>query len=84
MARQLTDKQMSVLRFIYDYIKANDCAPALKEIAKSLGISVGLAQDRIQHLFGHGCLRKSETGDYGRYLVLTEKGILACESLGEE
>jgi Mn-dependent DtxR family transcriptional regulator len=79
MARKITDKQMQTLRFIYDYIKSNGCAPALKEIAKALGISVVLAQDRIQHLLGHGCLRKSETGDYGRNLAMTEKGILACE-----
>ena len=84
MARQLTDHQMRVLRFIYDYIKRNDCAPALKEIAKALGISVGLAQNRTQYLFGHGCLRKSETGDYGRNLALTEKGIRVCEGLSEE
>ena len=70
---------MRVLRFVYDCIKSNGCAPALKEIAKALGISVVLAQDRIQHLLGHGCLRKSETGDYGRNLALTEKGILVCE-----
>ena len=79
MARKLTDKQMSVLRFIYDYIKSNNCAPALKEIAKALGISVNLAQNRTQYLLGHGCLRKFETGQYGRSLALTEKGILACE-----
>ena len=70
---------MLVLRFIYDYIKANDCAPTKKEIAKALGISYSLAQDRTWYLFGHGCLRKSETGQYGRTLELTEKGILACE-----
>ncbi len=70
---------MQVLRFIYDYIKANDSAPALKEISKALGISVGLAQSRIENLIGHGCLRKFEAGQYGRTLALTEKGILACE-----
>ena len=70
---------MRVLRFIYDYIKSNDCAPGAKEIAKALDIPTSMAYDRIQHLFGHGCLRKSETGGYGRSLVLTEKGILVCE-----
>jgi len=79
MARKLTDKQMCVLHFIYDYIKSNDCAPAIKEIAKALGISVSVAHDRIQYLFGHGCLRKSETGQWRRSIALTEKGILACE-----
>ena len=79
MARKLTDKQMRVLRFIYDYIKSNNCAPAIKEIAKALGISYSLAQDRTQYLFGHGCLRKSETGQWRRSIALTEKGILACE-----
>ncbi len=70
---------MQVLRFIYDYIKSNDCAPAIKEIAKALDIPVSAAHDRIQHLFGHGCLRKSEISRYGRNIALTEKGILACE-----
>ncbi len=79
MARQLTDQQMRVLRFIYDYIKINDCAPAIKDIAKALGISYSLAQDRTQYLFGHGCLRKFEIGQWGRNIALTEKGILACE-----
>ena len=79
MARRLTDKQMRVLHFIYDYIKSNDCAPAIKEIAKALSISYSLAQDRTQYLFGHGCLRKSETGQWRRSIALTEKGILACE-----
>jgi len=79
MERQLTDKQMRTLRFIYDYIKSNGCAPALKEIAKALGISVNLAQNRTQYLLGHGCLRKFETGQYGRTLELTEKGISVCE-----
>ena len=79
MARKLTDKQMLVLRFIYDYIKSNDCAPAIKEIAKALDIPVSAAHDRIQHLFGHGCLRKSEIGQWRRNVALTEKGILACE-----
>ena len=75
---------MSVLRFIYDYIKSNDCAPTLKEIAKALGISVTIAQSRTQYLFGHGCLRKTETGQWRRNIALTEKGILACENSGEE
>ena len=83
MVRQLTDHQMRVLRFIYDYIKTNGCAPALKEIAKALGISVNLAQNRTQYLLGHGCLRKFETGQYGRTLTLTEKGTLACESFND-
>jgi len=79
MTRQLTDKQMRVLRFIYDYIKSNDCAPTRKEIAKALGISYSLAQDRTHHLFGYGYLRESETRQYGRNIALTEKGVLACE-----
>ena len=70
---------MQTLRFIYDYIKTNDCAPASKEIAKALDIPTNMAYDRIQHLFGHGCLRKSETGRYRHSLALTEKGILTCE-----
>ena len=70
---------MQVLRFIYDYIKSNDCAPAMKEIAKALGIPYSLARDRICSLLGFGCLRRDETGPYGRNIALTEKGILACE-----
>ncbi len=84
MARKLTDKQMRVLRFIYDYIKTNNCAPALKEIAKALGISVNLAQSRRHYLIGHDCLRKSETAEYGRRIALTEKGVSLCESFNEE
>ena len=79
MVRQLTDKQMSVLRFIYDYIKSNGCAPAVKEVAEGMGITYTLAQDRTQMLFGHGCLRKFGPEQWNRNVSLTEKGILACE-----
>ncbi len=61
--------------------------PELKEsktaIAKALGISLATAYDRIQQLFGHGCLRKSETEEYGRNIALTEKGISLCESFND-
>ncbi len=70
---------MLVLRFVYDYIKSNDCAPTRKEIAKALDIPISIVYDRIMHLFGHGCLRESETEQRGRNIALTEKGILACE-----
>jgi Mn-dependent DtxR family transcriptional regulator len=80
MARQITDKQMCVLRFIYDYIKSNDCAPKRKEIAKALDIPISLAYDRVMHLFGYGYLRSFEAGEYGRNIALTEKGILACKA----
>ena len=78
MARKLTDKQMQTLRFIYDYIKANDCAPTMKEIKEGLGINLNAVSSLINPLIGHGCLRKSETGQWGRSIALTEKGILAC------
>jgi Mn-dependent DtxR family transcriptional regulator len=79
MERQLKDNQMRTLRFIYDYIKNNDCAPARKEVAEALGVSLSAAYDRTQHLFGHGYLRESGTRQYGRNIALTEKGIRACE-----
>ena len=75
---------MRTLRFVYDYIKSNDCAPATKEIAEALGISMSTAYERIHHLCGQGYLTRPETGKYGRYLALTSKGFLACESLSEE
>jgi len=84
MERQLTDKQMRTLRFIYDYIKSNDCAPTRKEIGEALGISLNTATNRIFYLLGYGCLRKSATGQWRRNLELTEKGIRACEGLSEE
>ena len=79
MARRITDPQMRILRFIYDYIKSNDCAPKRKEIKEALGISIGAAYDQIQGLFGRGYLRESEASQWGRNIALTEKGILACE-----
>jgi Mn-dependent DtxR family transcriptional regulator len=79
MKRQLKDKQLRTLRFIYDYIKSGDYPPTRKEIAEALGISIGTAYDRIQYLFGRGYLRESETWQCGRNIALTEKGILACE-----
>ena len=84
MERQLKDNQMRVLRFIYDYIKSNNYAPTRREIAKALGISMSTAYGRVLHLFGHGYLKESETRQWGRNIALTEKGILACESLSEE
>ena len=80
MVRRLTDKRIHTLRFIYDYIKNNGCAPTSKEIGEALGISMGVAYDRIQHLFGHGYLREPETWQWGRNIALTEKGISLCES----
>jgi Mn-dependent DtxR family transcriptional regulator len=79
MARQLTDKQMHTLRFIYDYIKNNDCAPATKEIGEALGITLTVVYDRTASLFGHGYLIKPKMERHNRNLALTEKGILACE-----
>ncbi len=79
MARQLKDTQLRTLRFVYDYIKSNDCAPTKKEITKALGICLSAAYDQIQGLFGRGYLREPEISRYGRNIVLTEKGILACE-----
>jgi SOS-response transcriptional repressor LexA len=79
MARKITDKQMLALHFIHDYIKANDCAPTTKEIAKALGISLTSTYHRVQYLFGFGYLRESETRQWGRNTALTEKGILACK-----
>jgi len=84
MERRLTDTQLLTLRFIHDYIKSNDCAPTRKEIGEALSISMSTAYDRVQHLFGYGYLRKSETMQWGHNIALTEKGTLACESLSEE
>ena len=70
---------MSVLRFIYDYIKSNDCAPTTKEIAKALSVSTSVAYGQVGHLFGYGYLREPETKQWARNIALTEQGILACE-----
>jgi Mn-dependent DtxR family transcriptional regulator len=84
MERRLTDKQMRTLRFIYDYIKANDCAPKRKEVAKVFGVCIGTAQYRISYLFDYGYLTESELSQWGRNIALTEKGIQACETLSQE
>ena len=84
MERQLTDKQMHTLRFIYDYINSNDYAPTSKEIGQALGFSSTTAHLRICYLLGHDCLRKTDTGQYGRNIELTEKGISLCESLSKK
>ncbi len=70
---------MRTLRFIYDYTKSNGCAPTMKEIAKAFDINLNTAYYRIHPLCGQDYLTRPTTGKYGRYLVLTEKGILACE-----
>ena len=79
MARQLKDKQLRTLRFIYDYIKSNDCAPTTKEIGEALGINLHTVYYRIHPLCGQGYLTRPTMGKYGRNIALTEKGILACE-----
>ena len=79
MAGQLTDIQLHTLRFIYDYIKSNGCAPTHKEIAEAFGISSTAASSRMFYIFEHDCLRKPETKKCGRNIALTEKGISACE-----
>ena len=80
MKRQLTDKQMHTLRFIYDYIKTNDCAPTSKEIGKALGISTNAAYGRVHCLFDRDYLREPKIWDIGRGIELTEKGTSICES----
>ena len=83
MERQLTDKQMHALRFIHDYIKSNGYAPTRKEIGEAFGISTTAADMRIFYILEHGYLKKSETILWGRNIVLTEKGRLACESFND-
>ncbi len=70
---------MRTLRFIYDYIKSNDCAPTTKEITEALGVSTSVAYGQVGNLFGYGYLRELEIKQWGRNIALTEKGILACE-----
>ena len=84
MARRTKEQQMHTLRFIYDYIKSNDCAPTRKEIGEALDICMSAAYYRVQHLFGYGYLRESETRQYGRNIALTEKGISVCESFSKK
>jgi len=79
MERQLKEQEMGVLRFIYDYIKSNDCAPKQKEISKAFGITITAAYYRVHLLFDYGYLREDEPSQWGRNIALTEKGILACE-----
>ena len=84
MERQLTDTQLRTLRFIYDYIKSNGCAPTQKEIGEAFGISTTAADMRIFYILEHGCLKKSATGQWRRNLELTEKGISICESFNDD
>jgi SOS-response transcriptional repressor LexA len=84
MRRKLTEKQIHTLRFIHDYIKSNGCAPTTKEIGKALGFSSSVAFSRRFYLLGYDCLRKTETGKYGRRIALTEKGISLCESFSKK
>ena len=84
MERQLTDNQMHTLRFIYDYIKSNDCAPTRKEIAEALGISTNAAYGRVHCLFVRDCLKEPETWERGRSIALTEKGVSLCESFSKK
>ncbi len=79
MAGQLKEQEMLVLRFIYDYIKSNDCAPTRKEIKEALDIPIGRANNQVNRLFVYGYLREPKTGQWRRNIALTEKGILACE-----
>ena len=79
MERQLKEQEMQALRFIYDYIKSNDCAPTIKEIAEALYASISVAYAQVGALFSYGYLRELEPGQWGRNIALTEKGILACE-----
>ena len=79
MARQLKEQEMRVLRFIYDHIKSNDCAPTRKEIAEALDIPMSPACYRVGNLFAYGYLRETEPKQWARNIALTEQGFLACE-----
>ncbi len=79
MARKTKEQEMRVLRFIYDYVKSNDCAPTRKEIKEALDITIGIANNQVNRLFVYGYLREPRAGQGRRNIALTEKGILACE-----
>ena len=58
--KELTDRQLQVLRFIQSYTDANTCPPTVRETAEYFSISLKAVQDHIAALRKKGYLSQSE------------------------
>lgn len=57
---KISEKNLSVLEYIYNYINKNGYAPSVKEIGKALNIgSTSTVQSHIERLIYFGCLTRS-------------------------
>lgn len=53
---KLTDKQLTCLKFIYDFYKKNLYYPSRREVAEVMGISPPSANQHIEYLINKGYL----------------------------
>ena len=58
--KELTERQLQVLRFIQSYTDANTCPPTVRETAEYFSISLKAVQDHIAALRKKGYLSQSE------------------------
>lgn len=57
--KQLTEKQLEILRFIRSYRQRNALAPTLEEIAKHFGVSKITVHEHLKHLELKGAIRRT-------------------------
>ncbi len=78
---QLTDKQRSVLKFIYQKVKTVNMPPTLREIAEHFGFSsTATVRDHLQALAHKGYIRLAE--GRARAIELVRKELFSVPILG--
>jgi SOS-response transcriptional repressor LexA len=88
MPKDLTNRQQEYLDFIRDYIRENESAPRLDEIARHFGVSSPTAHKALDTLQDKGYLyfgRDSYTGFYIRLIEFedTSSGVTEIHFLGD-
>jgi SOS-response transcriptional repressor LexA len=88
MPQYLTDRQQEYLDFIRDYIRENESAPRLDEIARHFSVASPTAHKALETLQDKGYLyfgRDSYTGFYIRLFELedTSSGVTEIHFLGD-
>lgn len=78
--KELTSKQLNVLRFIYDFSKENHYPPSIREIVRHLGVkSTNGVNDHLVALARKQCITRCREKQTSRSVVITALGM---EKLG--
>ncbi|MBN2081744.1 repressor LexA [bacterium] len=79
MAKRVTDKQKSVLKFIADYVEGNGYAPAIRDVAEAFDCSVKGAYDHVVALEKKGLIERAKNRSRSILLATKGKQVLQIE-----